>query len=165
MARRVSYVGSNDTGSPWRCTRSIWLVAPRKTRTLFPAMVKWDGRCCLRFFSTIRIPFDTLYLYALVHCSSVIACTSPYLARLAFNIQSETPGGRFAIRILRIPISAISIVTCESSLLSCMYSFCPFISFITSSTLPHLANLINTCAAVPPVWSILCPPLLNGDFH
>jgi len=117
-------------------------------------MVKWDSRWCLMFISTIRIPLDTLYLYALIHCSQIIARASPYLARFAFTMQSETTGGRFAIRNLRIPIQAIYIVTCETSPLSCMYFCCPFVSLITSSILPPLANLMNTCRLVQPIWII-----------
>ena len=63
-------------GAPWRCTHSMWQVAPRKRQGPVPRYGKKDGRWCLRFISTIRIPFDTLYLYVLVHCASIIAIFS-----------------------------------------------------------------------------------------
>jgi hypothetical protein len=124
------------------------------TRTLWPAMVKWDGKCSFRFISIMRIPFETLYLNARVRCSSCISRTSPYFIKISFIIRSFTSGGRLAIRILRLPIQANSIVTCDNSPLSCLNPWWPFVAVSTLCRRVLCANLMNTCRLVPSICTM-----------
>ena len=54
---------------------------------------------CVIFISTIRIPLDTGYWEARVHCSSFKSFTSPNLVRLSLIVRSCTSGGMLAILI------------------------------------------------------------------
>ena len=102
--------------------------------------------------STMRIPFETLYLYARVHCSSCISRTSPYFIRVSYIIRSFTSGGGLAVRILRLPIPANSVVTCDNSPLSCLNFYCPFVAVSTLCRRALCVNLMNTCPLVPSIW-------------
>ena len=155
--RGVLYVygsGSPGTGVPTHCMHSRWMAARHETRTLWPAMIMWDGRCSLRFISTIRIPLDTLQRYAFFH-NSLMSLTSPYSARLSLIVRSGTSGGKLAILNFRIPIPAIEMCTWDNSPVSCLNSCVRAVSCSRRSIRTPFVNLMKIRRLGPSIWIIL----------
>jgi len=59
------------------------------------------------------------------HVSSFIVRIFPYWVIEVRNVSSATSGGRFAIRIFRVPMPAMFMLTVEISPFVCLYSGCP----------------------------------------
>ena len=124
----------------------------------------WDGMWYLRLISTICIPLDTGYRYAIVHSSSFISFTSPYLVNTSLIFLSGTSGGRLAILILLIPIPAISINTCENSTLSCWNFSFQSLSCSTACLRVLFVNLMKTRRLGPSIWIIHTSSSANYNF-
>ena len=69
----------------------------------------------------------------------------PNGARVDLSDSSGTSGGKFAIRIFFVPISAMSMHTIEISPLLCLYSACPHVSRSNACTHSLPTNFIYTC--------------------
>ena len=105
----------------------------------------------------MRMPFDTGYLYALDHVSSVMSLTSPYFVSMSRTVRSGTSGRRFAIVIRFVVIPASSIFTIDNSPLTCLNSICPFVSWRRDCTRSLVAKFMKTCHFGPSNWIMRKP--------
>jgi hypothetical protein len=120
----------------------------------------WDGMWCLRLISTIFIPLDTGYRYALVHSSF----TYPYLVNASLIFPSGTSGSRLVILIILIHIPALSINTCENSTWSCWNFSFQSVSCSTVCLRVLFVNLMKMRRLGPSIWIIRTSSSANYNF-
>jgi hypothetical protein len=70
----------------------------------------------------------TMYLYAVVHNSALMAKTCPYGVRAVFKIWSGVSGGKLATRTRLNPIPPMSSETYETSPVACLHGTRPEVS-------------------------------------
>ena len=100
-------------------------------------------------------PHPIRYWVWVGRCPLFLIClTSPYLVKLSIIVRSDISGGTLAIWIFRIPIPSRSVFTCDSSPLSCLNSYCPFVSRSTGCICTLLASLMQTRRLGLSIWVI-----------